>query len=81
MSSQIEINIVFSEYEQNSFEGFNRELLELAKKWKLQTKTTEFSIIQITNFACGTKEEGKVKRLGLKKAKKLQAVPLVIKYN
>ena len=73
MSSQIEINIVFSEYEQNSFEGFNRELLELAKKWKLQTKTTEFSITQISNPACGLKEEGKVKRFGLKKVKKLNS--------
>ena len=55
MESKIEVNIVFAQYEQNSFDGFNRELLELAEKWKLQTKTTVFSVTQ------HSKEENEVK--------------------
>jgi hypothetical protein len=58
MNSQIEINIIFSQYEKNSFEGFNRDLLELAIKWKLQTKTTSFAVTQLE-----VKDEHKVKRL------------------
>jgi hypothetical protein len=46
MESPIEINIVFVQYEQNSFNGFNLELLELAEKWKLQTKTSAFTVTQ-----------------------------------
>ena len=63
MNSQIEVNIVFSQYEKNSFEGFNRDLLELAKKWKLQTKTTSFSVTQHSKIDNEVKEEHKVKRL------------------
>jgi hypothetical protein len=42
MDSQIQVNIVFAQYEQNSFEGFNLELLELAQKWKIQRNIMDF---------------------------------------
>ena len=47
MESTIEVKIVFVQYEQNSFDGFNLELLELAEKWKLQTQTSAFTETQL----------------------------------
>ncbi len=55
--------------EQKSFDGFNRELLELAEKWKLQTKTTVFSVTQHLKVENEVKIEHKVKRLNTNKGK------------
>ena len=69
METKIEVNIVFAQYEQKSFDGFNRELLELAEKWKLQTKTTVFSVTQHSKVENEVKTERKVKRLNTIKGK------------
>ena len=52
-----------------TFDGFNRELLELAKKWKLQTKTALFSVTQHSRVENEVKTEHKVKRLNTIKGK------------
>jgi hypothetical protein len=62
---------VFAQYEQKSFDGFNRELLELAEKWKLQTKITVFSVTQHLKVENEVKTEHKVKRLNTIKGKLL----------
>ncbi len=46
-----------------TLDGFNRELLELAKKWKLQTKTALFSVTQHSRVENEVKTEHKAKRL------------------
>jgi len=46
MNSQVELNVVFDNYDQKSFEGFCTELNEIARKWQLYTKTTSFTISQ-----------------------------------
>jgi hypothetical protein len=69
MDSQIEVNIVLAQYEQNSFEGLFFELLELGQKWKLQTTTTVFSVTQHPKAENLVKTEHKVKRLETIKGK------------
>ena len=61
MESKIEVNIVFALFDQNSFDGFNLELLELSEKWKLRTMTTSFSITQHSIKENVVKTENEVK--------------------
>ena len=61
MEPKIEVNIVFAQYDQKSFDGFNLELLELAEKWKLRTMTTSFSITQHSIVENEVKKENEVK--------------------
>jgi len=63
MESTIEINMVFVQYEQNSFNGFNLELLELAEKWKLQTQTSAFTVTQHPKVEKQVKTVRRSKRL------------------
>ena len=40
----VELNIVFSRYDQATIDGFSIELTALAEKWNLETKSTTFSV-------------------------------------
>jgi hypothetical protein len=60
---------VFAQYDQKSFDGFNRELLEQAEKLKLQTKTIVFSVTQHSKVENEVKTEHKAKRLNTIKGK------------
>ena len=42
--SQIEIQMVFGQYDKTLIDGFCKDLSALAEKWQLQTKSTCFSI-------------------------------------
>ena len=42
--SQIEIQMVFCQYDQTLIDGFSKDLAALAEKWQLQTKSTCYSI-------------------------------------
>jgi hypothetical protein len=54
-NTQIEINIIFGQYDQTSIEGFNKDLNAIAEKWGLKTKSTSFSVVE--------KPKSQVKRL------------------
>ena len=41
--SQIEIQMVFGQYDQTLIDGFSKDLAALAEKWQLQTKSTCYS--------------------------------------
>jgi hypothetical protein len=43
--AQIEIHVVFGQYEQTLIDGFSIDLAALAEKWQLQTKSTSYSVI------------------------------------
>ncbi len=77
MDATIEVNIVYVQYEQNSFEGFHLELLALTDKWKLQTKTSSFTVTQhpkvepkvepqVETHCKNSKDSSKVKTLTIK---------------
>jgi hypothetical protein len=60
---------VFAQYDQKPFDGFNRELLQLAEKWRFQTKTTVFLVTQHSKVENEVKTEHKAKRLNTIKGK------------
>ena len=45
-NTQIEINIIFGRYDQAAIEGFSKDLAAIAVKWDLQTKATNFTVIE-----------------------------------
>jgi hypothetical protein len=58
---------MFAQYDHKSFDGFNRELLQLAERF--QTKTTVFLVTQHSKVENEVKTEHKAKRLNTIKGK------------